>query len=139
VAEYDLPYPPEKVWRALTEPELLASWLMPNDIQPVVGHHFRFQAPPVPGWDGVVYCEVLAVEPLRRLSYSWCGGSDALEKYGHRLDTVVTWTLTPTAGSTHLRLDHDGFTPRDSFAFEAMGKGWREQVAARMAETLASL
>ena len=63
-----------------------------------------------------------------------------LDRYGHRLDTVVTWTLTPTAaGGTHLRLDHDGFTPRDSFAFEAMGKGWREQVAARMANALANL
>lgn len=140
VAENELPYPPEKVWRALTEPALLAAWLMPNDIQPVVGHRFTFRAQPMPGWDGIVPCEVLAVEPNRRLTYSWCGGSAALTGYGHTLNTIVTWTLTPTAsGGTHLRLDHDGFTEQDSFAFEAMGKGWRGHVAASLAKVLATL
>ncbi len=140
VAEYDLPYPPEKVWRALTEPELLAAWLMPNDIRAVVGHRFTLRTQPVAGWDGVVHCEVLVVEPPQRLSYSWSGGSDQLKAYGHSLDTIVTWTLAPSAtGGTHLRLDHDGFTPRDTFAFEAMGKGWRGHMATSIAKVLANL
>ena len=75
--DYELPQPPEKVWRTLTEPALLARWLMQNDIKPVVGHKFTFQAEPIPGqWDGRVDCEVLAVEPLRLLRYSWQGGTD---------------------------------------------------------------
>src|SRR5579871_6631661 len=86
--EYDLPHPPAKVWRALTEPELLASWLMVNDIRPVVGHAFTFKAQPMPGWDGTVQCEVIEVEPERRLRYSWSGGAE-----DSRLESVVTWTL----------------------------------------------
>jgi uncharacterized protein YndB with AHSA1/START domain len=136
VVEYDLPYPPEKVWRALTEPQLLAAWLMPNDIQPEVGHRFTFKAAPVPGWDGTVHCEVLVVEPHRRLRYSWRGGSDRLKEYGTPLDTVATWTLTPTTGGTRLRLDHDGF-PLESFAFTKMNEGWRGKVAQRIAQVLA--
>jgi uncharacterized protein YndB with AHSA1/START domain len=56
-----LPYPPQKVWRALTDPGLLASWLMPNDFEPRVGHRFTFRTDPVPahGFDGIVRCEVL--------------------------------------------------------------------------------
>jgi uncharacterized protein YndB with AHSA1/START domain len=137
VVEYDLPYPPEKVWRALTEPQLLAAWLMPNDIKAEVGHRFTFQAVPVPGWDGIVHCEVLVVDPYRCLRYSWRGGSDKIVDYGARLDTVATWTLAPTAaGGTRLRLDHDGF-PLESFAFTAMNQGWRGKVAERIAQVLA--
>ena len=137
VVEYDLPYPPEQVWRALTEPRLLAAWLMPNDIKPQVGHRFTFKAAPVSGWDGIVSCEVLVVEPHRRLRYSWRGGSDRLKEYGAPLDTVATWTLTPTAaGGTRLRLDHDGF-PLESFAFTKMNEGWRGKVAQRIARVLA--
>ncbi len=139
VVEYDLPDPPEKVWRALTEPALVAAWLMPNDIKPQVGHRFTFRAAPVPGWDGIVHCEVLAVEPNRRLRYSWRGGSDKLQNYGAALDTVATWTLTPTAsGGTLLRLDHDGF-PLESFAFPKMEQGWRGKIAERITLVLADL
>jgi uncharacterized protein YndB with AHSA1/START domain len=140
VVEHEFPEPPEKVWRALTEPALLSAWLMPNDIRPVVGHRFTFRAQPIAGWDGVVYCEVLAVDPPRLLRYSWRGGSDELTGYGHTLDTVVTWTLTAMpAGGTHLRLEHEGFTPKDAFAFEAMGKGWRGLLAASIARVLATV
>jgi uncharacterized protein YndB with AHSA1/START domain len=140
VVEYDLPHPPEKVWRALTEPELVAAWLMPNDLRAVVGHRFTFRAQPAPGWDGVCQCEVLEVEANKRLRYSWRGGSDANQGYGGLLDTVVTWTLTPSAsGGTLLRLVHSGFAPRNAFAFEMMGKGWREKVAQRIAAVVASL
>lgn len=126
VVEYDFPQPPEKVWRALTEPDLLANWLMPNDIQAVVGHHFTFHTQPVPGFDGIAHCEVLDVEPYRRLSYSWRGGSRELHGYGAFIDTRVIWTLMPTsAGGTLLRLEHDGFTPEVSETFDIMNKGWR--------------
>ncbi len=138
IVEYDLPDAPKKVWRALTEPKLLEAWLMPNDIRPVVGHRFNFRAQPVPGWDGTVYCEVLEVVPEQRLVYAWCGGSQKLEGYGHELDTVVTWELTPTAdGGTRLHLEHSGFDP-DSFAFKAMGQGWRGKVAEKITQALSA-
>lgn len=140
VVEYDLASPPRKVWRALTEPALLGAWLMENDIRPEVGHRFTFRARPVPGWDGVVHCEVLVVEPERRLAYSWIGGSDENTGYGGRLDTVVTWTLTATeAGGTRLKLEHSGFTEKNGFAFENMGRGWRGPIAERMEKVLAEL
>src|SRR5216684_3389646 len=89
--EYDLPYPPAKVWRALTEPKLLAAWLMDNDMRPLAGHSFTFKAEPTPWWDGIVRCEVLEIEQHKRLRYSWRSGPASSP-----LDTVVTWTLTPT-------------------------------------------
>jgi uncharacterized protein YndB with AHSA1/START domain len=140
VVDYDLAHPPETVWRLLTDSGLLASWLMANDFKPVVGHRFTFRAQPTPGWDGVVHCEVLVVDRPTRLSYTWRGGSEDLARYGAGLDTVVTWTLqaTPTGG-TLLRLDHSGFTAKNDFAFETMGKGWREGVAQRLGKVLATL
>jgi uncharacterized protein YndB with AHSA1/START domain len=137
--DYDLSQPPEKVWRVLTEPMLLARWLMENDIKPEVGHKFTFRGAPIPGrWDGRVECEVLAVEPMRLLRYSWKGGSDQIEGDGGRLDTVVTWTLDPTpTGGTKLHLSHAGFTEKNRFAFENMGKGWRSHLAQRIAQALA--
>ena len=132
--DYDLPQSPAKVWRALTEPELLAGWLMPNDIRPVVGHAFTFKAQPMPGWDGVVHCEVLEAEPNQRLRYSWRGGAEA-----SRLESVVTWTLTPTSGGTRLVLEHSGFLPRNAFAFDAMSKGWSGKVGERLNEVLVRL
>ncbi|MGH9616255.1 MAG: SRPBCC family protein [Acidobacteriaceae bacterium] len=137
VVEYDLPDAPEKVWRALTEPKLLEAWLMRNDIRAEVGHRFNFWARPVPGWDGTVYCEVLEVVPQQRLAYSWRGGSRKLEGYGHEIDTVVTWKLTPTGnGGTRLHLEHSGFDP-ESFAFKTLGQGWRGKVAERITQALA--
>lgn len=130
VVEYDLPHPPAKVWRALTEPALLGAWLMSNDFSPVVGHRFTFRAQPQGGWNGLVQCEVLEVEAPARLRYSWRGGN---------LDSVVTWTLTATAGGTRLRLDHSGFTAANAFAFDAMGKGWRGPIADRLGQVLATL
>ncbi len=81
-----LAHPPARVWRALTDPDLLARWLMPSDFRPAVGHAFTFRTDPWPGFDGVVRCEVPVIEPERRLSISWRGGP---------LDTTVTWTLVP--------------------------------------------
>jgi uncharacterized protein YndB with AHSA1/START domain len=130
VVEYRFPEAPAKVWRALTEPELLAAWLMPNDIAPTVGRRFKFRVQPMGDWNGVVDCEVIEVIPQRKLVYTWLGGSSKNEGYGHRLETTVTWTLEPSAdGGTVLKLVHHGFHP-DDFAFKAMGQGWNSKGAA---------
>lgn len=131
--DYELPQPPEKVWRALTEPALLARWLMENDIKPEVGHAFTMRAQPIPGqWDGVVHCKVLEVHPQKLLRYAWKGGSGP-----GALDTTVTWTLVASGSGTRLHLSHAGFTADDAFALENMGKGWRSHLAQRIARALA--
>jgi uncharacterized protein YndB with AHSA1/START domain len=120
-----LPYSAEKLWRTLTSSELIAKWLMPNDLEPTVGHRFNFRTTPMGDWDGVVHCEVLACEPPKLLRYSWKGGADSNPTYGARLDTTVTWTLTPASGGTHLRMVHEGFVlPGNKFAYDAMNPGW---------------
>lgn len=136
VIECDLPHAAGKVWRTLTEPALLAKWLMPNDLRLEVGHRFTFQAAAVNEWRGVVHCEVLAVEPKRRLSYAWRGDAPNPDGYGERLDTVVTWTLTPIDTGTRLLLVHDGFPPA-SFAVDGMRGVWSRLVTGCIAGLLA--
>ncbi len=117
VIEREMPHPPEKVWRALTQSSLMEEWLMKNDFQAVAGHRFTFRATPVPKWNGVIDCEVLVVEPNSRLSYSW--GSLGLM-------TVVTWTLTPTKGGTHVRMEHSGFRSEESANYKGASYGWQK-------------
>ncbi len=117
VVEKDMPHPPEKIWRALTQASLIDQWLMSNDFQPVVGHKFTLRAAPMPNWNGVVDCEVLAVEPNSRLSYSW--GSMGLE-------SVVTWTLTPGNGSTHVRMEQTGFQDDQNANYKGASYGWQK-------------
>ena len=124
VVERELPFPPEKVWRALTQPQLIEEWLMKNDFKPVVDHRFNLRA----DW-GAVDCRVQAVEPNKRLSYSWAA-------YG--LESIVTWTLTPTSTGTRLRMEQSGFRPDQEQAYQGAKVGWQrflaslEQVVARM-------
>ena len=122
-----LPYPPTRVWRALTDPERLARWLMPNDFQPTVGHRFTFRTDPVPpDFDGVVHCEVLAIEPTRLLRISWTSGD---------LRTTVTWRLEPEGTGTRLFLDHEGFDPdhpAQQLARRSMRGGWRSHLWRRL-------
>jgi uncharacterized protein YndB with AHSA1/START domain len=122
VVERTMPHPPEKVWGALTSAPLVAEWLMENDLQPVVGHRFNFCATPIPNmWNGVTDCEVLEVEPPVRLVYSWnASGAEA----DGGLKTTVAWTLTPTDGGTHVRMEQSGFRPQDEGGFQSMGGGW---------------
>lgn len=128
VVDYTLNEPPEQVWRTLTEPELLSQWLMKNDIKASTGHTFTFRAEPQGDWDGIVYCEILEVDPPRKLAYSWKGGNEKDSPGAPRLDTVVTWTLEPTpSGGTLLHLVHEGFRP-DDYAFQVIGNGWRSML-----------
>ena len=125
VVEGVLRHRPELVWKALTDSDLIARWLMPNDFRDAVGARFTFTTRPMGDWDGVVHCEVLELVPNERLVYSWKGGSDGNPAYGSKLDSVVTFTLTPVAGGTRLRLVHSGFrSPGNDMAFDAMSGGW---------------
>jgi uncharacterized protein YndB with AHSA1/START domain len=124
--DFDLPHPPEKVWRALTDPALLAEWLLPvveGTLEP--GAAFTLRTQPYPGWDGTVNCRVLEIEPRRKLSYTWTVPF---------LDTVVTFTLTPTAAGTRLSLVQSGFKPDQKREFGGARYGWN-----MMGEKLAAL
>jgi uncharacterized protein YndB with AHSA1/START domain len=122
VIEREMPHPPEKVWRALTQGPLIEKWLMKNDFQPVVGHRFNFRAEPQPHWNGVTECEVLAVEPHERLSYTWnASGAEA----ANGLKTVVTWTLTRTKSGTLVRMEQSGFRPEEEANYQGANYGWQ--------------
>ena len=112
VVEREIAFPPEKIWRALTQPHLIEEWLMKNDFQPTVGHSFKLSA----DW-GAVDCQVMAVEPQKTLSYTWAA-------YG--LESVVTWTLTPTSTGTHLRMEQSGFGPGQGQAYQGAKHGWQQ-------------
>lgn len=115
--EFDLPHSPEKVWRALTEPALLAEWLLPvADLKLESGAAFTFKTGPVAGWDGVVQCRIAEIETHRKLSYDWGVGDMA---------TVVTFTLAPTTSGTRLLLVHSGFTEGQKKNFGGARYGWR--------------
>lgn len=119
-----LPYAPARVWKALTDPDLLARWLMPNDFQLKVGHRFTFKGVPVPkvNFSGIVQCEVLDFEIERRLCYSWADHSGEND-----LHSTVTWRLAPEGQGTHLFLEHDGFDPAHPLlhlSYQIMSGGW---------------
>jgi uncharacterized protein YndB with AHSA1/START domain len=117
VIEKELPHPPEKIWRALTQGPLIKEWLMENDFQPAVGHKFNFRSTPMPNWNGVIDCEVLVVEPNKKLSYSW----GALG-----LGSVVVWTLVATEGGTLVRMEQSGFSPDQEANYQGAKYGWQK-------------
>ena len=119
VIERDIAHPPEKIWRALTEPHLIAEWLMKNDFRPDIGHRFNLTGE----WGGVLDCEVLDIEPHRTLSYSWNFSHDDA---AFDLRSIVTFTLTPTAAGTHLRVEQSGFRPGQKQAFGGAKLGWQQ-------------
>jgi uncharacterized protein YndB with AHSA1/START domain len=115
--EFDLHHAPEKVWRALTDPALLAEWLLPAiGFKLERGTAFTFKTQPVGGWDGVVQCRIADIEPLRKLSYDWGVGDMA---------TVVTFTLTPSASGTRLSLVQSGFRPDQKKNLGGARYGWK--------------
>ncbi len=124
VVEREIDFPPEKIWRALTQPHLIEEWLMKNDFKPVVDHRFNLRA----DW-GAVDCRVLAIEPIHTLSYTWAA-------YG--LESVVTWTLTPTSAGTRLRMEQSGFRTDQPQNYQGAKYGW-QQFFANLEQVLARL
>jgi uncharacterized protein YndB with AHSA1/START domain len=128
VVEREFPHPPEKIWRALTQPHLIEGWLMKCDFKPFVGNRFHLRRSPKPDVNIVIDCEVLIVEPNKKLSYTWTAFD---------LESVVTWTLIPTGTGTNLRMEQSGFRPDQKQAYGGATSGWRqflgnlEQVLAR--------
>jgi uncharacterized protein YndB with AHSA1/START domain len=116
--ERDMPFPPEKIWRALTQQPLIEEWLMKNDFKPVVGHHFTLSQ----DW-GKLDCEVLAVEPHTKLAYTW---NHVHDDPAFNLRSVVTFTLTPTSSGTHLRMEQAGFRPEQKQAYNGAKYGWQQ-------------
>jgi uncharacterized protein YndB with AHSA1/START domain len=123
IVEREIRHPPEKIWRALTQPHLIGEWLMNNDFQPILDHKFTLRG----DW-GAVDCQVLKIEPHTTLSYSWAA---------HGLESIVTWTLTPTSKGATLRMEQTGFRPDQEQAYRGAKMGWGaffaklEQVLAR--------
>lgn len=132
IVEREIAHPPEKLWRALTQPHLISEWLMNNDFSPAVGHRFNLRGE----WGGVLDCEVLVVEPQKTLSYTWIFKHD---DPAFDLNSVVTFTLTPISTGTHLRMEQSGFRPDQKQAYGGAKAGWRtflaklEQVVAQTA------
>ncbi len=130
IVEREISHPPEKIWRALTQPHLIAEWLMKNDFKPVVGHSFNLTG----DWGGVLDCKVLTVELNKTLSYTW---NFAHDDAAFNLTSVVTFTLTPSGAGTLLRMEQSGFRPDQPQAFGGAKHGWQtffanlEQVLAR--------
>jgi uncharacterized protein YndB with AHSA1/START domain len=114
--DLDLNHSPQKVWRALTDPVLLAEWLLPVvELKLEVGAGFAFKTQAYPGWDGTVTCTMLEIEPHRKLSYTWRVPF---------LDTVVTFTLTPTAAGTRLSIVQAGFKQDQKKELGGARYGW---------------
>ena len=115
--EFDLGHPPEKVWRALTDAELLTEWLLPiAELHLEPGAAFTFESPPQPGWDGIVNCRLLEIEARRKLSWTWVVGD---------IDTVVTFELTPTDSGTRLSVVQSGFKSHQKQNFGGARYGWK--------------
>lgn len=126
--EFDLAHSPKKVWRALTDPALLAEWLLPvAGLELTPGKAFTFRTDPHPGWDGVVSCRMLEVQAGKTIRYAWVVGE---------LDTVVTFTLTPTESGTRLSLVQSGFKPHQKQNFGGARYGWK-MMGGRLVELLA--
>jgi uncharacterized protein YndB with AHSA1/START domain len=130
--DFDLEHPPEKVWRALIDPVLLAEWLLPVvGLELEAGAAFTFSTQPQPGWDGLVHCRILEIEAERKLSYAWVVGD-------MEINTVVTFTLAPTASGTRLSLVQSGFTPDQKRNFGGARYGWK-MMGARLVDLLARI
>ena len=117
--EREFPHPPAKLWRALTQPHLIADWLMKNDFAPAVGHKFNLSGE----WGGTLDCEVLEIEPEETLAYTWDYAHDDPQ---FDLRSTVTFTLTPTPAGTLLRMEQAGFRPDQPRASGGAKFGWQQ-------------
>ena len=125
-------HPPERVWRVLTDPAIVATWLMePEGFEPRAGCRFRFRTKPAPGFDGVIHCEVIEANPPRRLSYSWASSKN-LEH-----PTLVSWTLEAASDGTRLLFEHSGFRGLSGLVLRSMLRnGWGKKLTRYMPEVL---
>jgi uncharacterized protein YndB with AHSA1/START domain len=149
-----LPYGQDKVWRALTEPKLLGSWFMENNIEPTQGQYFTFRMKPQKGWDGITHCEIVDIKPKEHIAFTYrgeatgekalaCAGihSDAADKLTKgiftRLDTVLSFTLEPTCGGTILHLEHSGYKGLKLVIISlVMQMGWKKQLIKKLPKVL---
>jgi uncharacterized protein YndB with AHSA1/START domain len=149
-----LPYPQETVWKALTDAELLGSWFMENNIEPVTGHYFTFRMKPQKGWDGITHCEIIAIEPPKHIAYTYrgeatgekalaCAGvhSDTADKLTKgifaKLDTTLSFSLEPTCGGTILHLKHSGYKGLKLVIISLiMQMGWKKQLNRKLPKVL---
>lgn len=115
----------EKIWRALTETELVDQWLVPGNFRATEGHHFTLKAPPVKQWDGLITGEVLTVQPPHLLAYTWKNAGNSPDG----LQTVVTWTLTPTTDGVLVRMEQRGFRPEQELNYQGALMGWQRFLA----------
>ncbi|MEP7169823.1 MAG: SRPBCC domain-containing protein [Bacteroidota bacterium] len=152
-----LPYPPGKVWLALTDAAILGSWFMQNDIKPELNHYFTFRMAPQKGWDGITHCEITALEPIRHIAYTYrgeatgekalaCAGihSDAAGKMTKgiftKLDTLLSYKLEPTCGGTVLTLEHSGYKGLKLVIISLiMQMGWKKQLRKKLPAVLQRL
>src|SRR5919199_960847 len=115
----DYPHSPLKVWRAVTDPNLIPYWTSTGKgaravgFEPVVGNRFQFVARPMPGWRGIVDCEVLEVRDQELLRYTWVGAEGEEPSY-------VRYELAPTPGGTRFTYHHTGFTGVGGFIMATM-------------------
>lgn len=133
VLERDYPYPIKDVWNAITDADAMGEWLMPNDFQPYVGHHFTFRTAPQMGFDGIVHCEVIEVNPPTQLAYTWQGGP-------MKSPTIVRWRLQEVTTGTHLTLEQSGFEGFAGIAISyLLGMGWRNMLNKSLPQAIVKL
>jgi len=141
-----LPYTQEQVWRALTDAKLLGKWFMENDLTLALEQEFTFRMAPQKGWDGITYCTITALEPLKHIAYTYkgyasgektlaCAGihsetaDRAVKGIFAQLDTVLSFKLTPICGGTTLEMEHTGFKGLKLVIVSfVMGMGWKKQL-----------
>ncbi len=138
VVDEVLPHDAALIWKALTDGALISRWMMPPaGFAPEVGTAFTFKTTPAGAWDGTIHCKVLEVVRNRRIAYEWKGGDEANAGYGSKLDTIVSFTLTPVDGGTRVQMVHSGFVlPKNQVARRNMGEGW-SKVITRLGEAVA--
>jgi uncharacterized protein YndB with AHSA1/START domain len=116
--------PPEKVWRLLTEPELLRLWWAEGQVAAVVGHQFALDMAAY----GKQICKVLEVDEPHSFVYTFGAA------------WTLTWRLEAEGTGTRVFLEHSGFDLADkrmAEAFNRMGPGWRDIVLPRLTESTA--
>jgi uncharacterized protein YndB with AHSA1/START domain len=130
------PHAPERVWVALTDPRALAEWLMPNNFRLEVGARFRYHVDPMPGFSGISECEVLEVDPPRRLVYSWTVVPTRPTEIPPPSMTLE-WTLNPHDGGTRLVLHQTGVEALNWWWRLSMSTGWSRMLERLLPRVLA--